>query len=141
MTGVNNAKGIDGQVLTVNKSAGLVSGSKVTATGSGFSTKHGIYVAFCEIPAKGLRPANCYGGINLDGKGTGSVWITNKLPFSSMKLAKKWGKNGSFSVQVEVVRFIGTTDCKRVKCGIVTRADHFEPDFRRADVFVPLTFK
>lgn len=138
---VRSAKGVDGQTVNVDKSSRLTSGTKVSVTGTGFNTSHGIYVAFCQLPARGLRPENCYGGINLDGKGAGSVWITNKVPFATMKLAKKWGKNGSFSVQVEVVRFIGTTDCKRVKCGIVTRADHFEPDYRRADVLVPLTFK
>jgi hypothetical protein len=136
-----SAKGVDGQVVVVNKTSKLTSGTKVLATGLGFNTKHGIYVAFCQIPALGQRPENCYGGINLDGKGAGSVWITNKTPFATMKLAKRFGKNGTFSVEVEVSRFIGTTDCKAVKCGVITRADHFEPDYRRADVLIPVTFK
>lgn len=136
-----SAKGVDGQVVAVSKTSKLTSGTKVKVTGLGFNTKHGIYVAFCQIPARGKRPENCYGGINLDGKGAGSVWITNKAPFSTMKLAKRFGKNGTFSVDVEVSRMIGTTDCKVVKCGVVTRADHFEPDYRRADVIIPVTFK
>ncbi len=135
------AKGVDGQILAASKSSKLSTGEKVTVTGLGFDTKHGIYVAFCQLPARGLRPENCYGGINLDGKGAGSVWITNKVPFATMKLAKRYGKNGSFSVQIQVSQLFGSTNCKVVKCAIVTRADHFEPDFRRADVFIPVTFK
>jgi hypothetical protein len=32
-------------------------------------------------------------------------------------------------------------DCTKVKCAIVTRADHTNPDYRKADVIIPVTFK
>ena len=135
-------KGVKGQVLTVTPVTGVTDGQEVLATGAKYEKGVGIYVAYCEIPKPGLKPAHCFGGININGSSKGSIWITSTKPwYVPASVVKKFGKNGSFKVKVTVVRFIDQTDCKIVKCGVITRADHTQADYRKADVVVPVSFK
>lgn len=133
--------GPSGQKLTVSNATNLTNGQKVSVTGKNYDQKLGIYVAFCEIPAPNTIPENCYGGINMNGKSSGSIWISSNPPLYGKFLAKKFKKNGSFSVTIKVASKFGNTDCKIVKCGIITRADHTHSDIRSGDVLVPVTFK
>lgn len=139
-----SVRGANGQTLSTSKAKDLISGEKVTVSGVDYNTKIGIYVAFCELPAKGVRPAKCYGGINLTGNLPGSVWISSNVPWyeaAAAKIAKPYGKHGSFSVKLAVAQKFGNTDCKVVRCAIVTRADHNSAKNRAADVVLPVTFK
>ncbi len=136
--------GAKGQTLTSSKAKNLVSGEKVTVSGRNYDTNIGIYVAFCEVPAKGVRPSKCYGGINLTGNLPGSVWISSNVPWyeaAAAKIAKPYGKHGTFSVKLTVAQEFDKTDCKIVRCAIVTRADHNNSKNRAADVVMPVTFK
>ena len=135
------AKGLLGQTLMVSPARNVSDKQIVTVTGKNFDTKIGIYVAYCEIPQKGMKPENCFGGINIDGSSKGSIWISSNAPLYAKFLTRPFGKNGSFKVEVMTSRFIGNTDCKIKRCGVVTRADHYRSDFRKADVLVPITFK
>ena len=136
-----SGKGVMGQTLTVSPARKLINNQIVTAAGTKYNKNVGIYVAFCEIPEPGKKPAHCFGGININGDSKGSIWISSNAPFYQKFLARPYGTNGTFKVQVMVSRFIDDTDCKVVKCGIITRADHNRGDFRKADVLVPVTFK
>lgn len=136
-----SATGPSGQTLKVSNVTNLRDGQKVNVVGKSYDQKLGIYVAFCEIPAPGAVPENCSGGVNLNGKSSGSVWVSSNPPLYGKLLAKKFKKNGSFNVNIKVSRMIGNTDCKVAKCAIITRADHTNAGIRSADVFVPVTFK
>ena len=137
-----SAKGIKGQQLSVTQVTGLVDGQEVTVTGSKYEKNVGIYVAYCEIPKRGIKPDHCFGGININGSSKGSIWITSNKPwYVPASVVKKFGTNGSFKVKVTVAKMIDATDCTIVKCGIVTRADHTRSEYRKADVLVPVSFK
>lgn len=136
--------GAKGQTLSTSKAKQLASGEKVTVSGRNYNTKIGIYVAFCQVPVKGVRPSNCFGGINLTGNLPGSIWISSNVPWyeaAAAKIAKPYGKNGSFSVKLTVAQKFDGTDCKVVRCAVVTRADHNNSKNRNADVWIPVTFK
>jgi hypothetical protein len=136
--------GANGQTLSSSKAKKLISGEKVTVSGRNYDTNIGIYVAFCEVPAKGVRPSKCYGGINLTGNLPGSVWISSNVPWyeaAAAKIAKPYGKHGTFKVKLTVAQKFDSTDCKVVRCAIVTRADHNNSKNRTADVVMPVTFK
>jgi hypothetical protein len=115
-------------------------GATVKVTGRGFNPTIGIYVALCVKPKKGRVPTPCGGGINTSGKKAASVWVSSNPPAYGQALATPFGKGGSFSVKLSVSALIGKTDCRKVACAIVTRADHTQPDERRSDVIVPVTF-
>ncbi|MFM6962758.1 MAG: hypothetical protein ACKOWJ_00605 [Micrococcales bacterium] len=100
----------------------------------------GIYVAFCVIPKKGLRPEIC-GPYDITGQNNDSVWVSSNPPFYAAALVTPFSKTGSFKVQVKVHRFIGDIDCRVSRCAILTRADHTQPNLRSADVIVPVTLK
>jgi len=135
-------KGLKGQVLTVTPVSGLTDGQEVTVTGQKYEKGVGIYVAFCELSKQGIKPAHCFGGININGSSKGSIWITSDKPwYIPSSVVRKFGKNGTFKVKVTVARFIDETDCKIVKCGVITRADHIKSEYRKADVQVPVRFK
>jgi hypothetical protein len=115
-------------------------GATVKVTGSGFDMTVGIYVALCVKPKKGRVPTPCLGGINTSGKSASSVWISSNPPAYGANLAIPYKKGGSFSVRLKVPAAVGTIDCHKVACAIVTRADHLNSDNRTQDVIVPVRF-
>lgn len=139
---VATAKGPTGQTLTATPTKNLPANATtvITVTGKGYSTKHGIYATFCVIPAKGEKPDLC-GPFDITGKNNQSVWISSNPPVYGVALAKPFGKGGTFKVKVPVQSKIGDLDCTVLKCAILTRADHTQPDYRKADVIIPVTFK
>ena len=137
------ATGPTKQTLTVTPGKLISDNQVLTVTGKGYKMNVGIYVAFCVIPAKGKKPDHCSGGINLDGTSKGSVWISSNPPwYIPSSLLTPFGKGGTFKVQVTAAQHIDDqTDCKVVKCGVITRADHTNSNYRKADVLIPLKFK
>lgn len=141
--GTTSAKGPDGQVLTASISKGTlpaIGKTNVTITGRGYNTKVGIYVTFCVIPEVGKKPELC-GPFDITGKDNQSIWISSNPPFYGKLLAKKFGPGGTFKVTMPVGSMVEDLDCTKLKCAIVTRADHTKPDNRKADVIIPVTFK
>lgn len=135
-----SAKGVGKHVLYASAASGLTDGQEVTVKGRGYSTKVGIYVTFCVIPAKGQVPSAC-GPFDITGQSNDSVWVSSNPPVYAALLVKPFSKKGSFQVKIRVHRMIGNFDCKVVKCAILTRADHTKTSYRKADVFIPATFK
>lgn len=141
--GATSAKGASGQTLTASISKGVIPATgttKVTISGKGYGTKVGIYVTFCVIPELGKKPELC-GPFDVTGNKNQSIWISNNPPFYGKLLVKKFGKGGTFKVTMPIDSTIDEFDCTKVKCAIVTRADHTNPDYRKADVIIPVTFK
>lgn len=131
-----------GLQLKVNRTTGLnPTGTTLTVTGSGYDMSKGIYVAFCVRPPAGQLPTPCGGGADTDGSSHSSVWISSNPPSYGKALAKPYGKGGTFSVTLNVQAMIGSTDCRKVACVVVTRADHTRSSDRSLDVFVPVSFK
>lgn len=129
--------------MTASISKGTLPASgttKVTISGRGYTTNVGIYVTFCVIPEPGKKPELC-GPFDITGKNNQSIWISNNPPFYGKLLVKKFGKGGTFKVSMPIDSKIDDFDCTKVKCGIVTRADHTNPENRKADVIIPVTFK
>lgn len=132
----------NGQTLTVNKSRNLnPAGQVVTVKGKGFDSRVGIYVALCVIPPRGQQPTPCGGGVDMDGSSSASAWISSTPPPYGAAIAKPYGKNGTFTVRLRVSPMIGDVDCRNVKCGVVSRADHLRASDRKFDVFVPVSFR
>jgi hypothetical protein len=129
------------QVLTVAKSRGLADGQVVTVQGRKYNQQIGIYVAFCVLNGKGVMPEPCGGGVNMSGTSASSYWISSNPPAYGKTLARPFRRGGSFKVRVKATRFIGSYDCKVVRCGFVTRADHTRGSYRLADVAVRVTFQ
>lgn len=141
--GSTSAKGKAGQTLTASIAKGTLPADEttnVTVSGKGYNTKTGIYVTFCVMPEPGKKPETC-GSYNITGINSQAVWISSNPPFYASLLVKKFGKGGSFKVSLPITSTIGDIDCTKVKCAIVTRADHTNPENRKADVIIPITFK
>ena len=134
-------KGSMGQSLTVAQTKGLLDKQDVMVSGKNFNTKIGIYVAYCVIPKPGKRPDPCYGGMNIDQSSNGSMWVSSNPPWYGTLIATKYGTKGTFRFPILVSKTIDDVDCTKVKCGIVSRADHTRTKYRKADVFVPITFQ
>ena len=134
------AKGPKGQTLTVSATKNLVDGSSVTAIGKGYNLNTGIYLTYCVVPPKGNRPDLC-GPFDVTGQHNDSYWISNNPPIYAALLVKHFDAKGRFKFSIKVTRFIGNQDCKKVKCAVLTRADHTDSGNRSADVFVPVTIK
>jgi hypothetical protein len=137
-----SARGVAGQTLTVTLPQGgltKIGTNKVVIKGTGYKKKVGIYVTFCVLPAVGKKPEHC-GSYNPLGINSQAHWISSNPPLYAALLAKKFGKGGSFEVTLSISSSIGNYDCTKVRCAIVTRADHTRPKNRKADVFVPIKF-
>ncbi|PYG00981.1 hypothetical protein SAMN05216184_102140 [Georgenia satyanarayanai] len=143
------ASGPDGQQVTVQPSSGLdPSGQQVSVSGSGFDTSKGIYVALCVDNGAGQQPGPCLGGVDMEGAGGASAWISSNPPAYGEGLAQPFtgsGGRGSFSVTLSVSAADSFTDCLDPAvapngCVIGTRADHTRGGDRSADVRVPVTF-
>ncbi|OXE35103.1 MAG: hypothetical protein CGW95_15960 [Phenylobacterium zucineum] len=131
------ATGPTGQKLTVAQGNLIKTDTYVTISGRGYSKQHGIYVTYCVIPPKGTRPELC-GPFDITGKNNASVWISSNPPGYAAWMVSGFGDGGTFKTQIKVTAMIGDQDCRVVKCALTTRADHTQPDYRKADVFVPV---
>ena len=135
----SSVTGVDGQSLSVS-STRIKPGQTVVVTGKNFDDNVGIYVAFCKVPNYAELPSPCGGGIDKQGKTKSSVWISNNAPAYGKNLAAKFGRNGSFKVNLRLSPRIGDVDCRKVKCAITVRADHTRGTDRNHDLFIPITF-
>lgn len=137
------AKGANGNRIRVSKIRRLPSGgSYVTVRGKGFDPRVGIYVGLCVKPAKGQKPSPCGGGVDTDGSTQASAWVSSNPPSYGSSLATPYGRNGSFKVRIYVSsRINATTDCRQVRCAVMTRADHTRAGDRSWDLAVPVRFK
>lgn len=136
-TGAVPRQASDGQrSLSVSQTTGLdPNGQTVQASGSGFDDWKGIYVAYCLVPPPGQAPTPCGGGQG----GSGSAWIRSDQ-YGQDNGATPFGPGGSFSVPVYVTPMIGSIDCRRVQCAVVTRNDHKLTSDRGQDLVVPVSF-
>lgn len=138
-----SAKGVLGQTLTASIGNIPLPADKttdVTVSGKGYGLKTGIYVTYCVVPQKGKKPDHC-GAYNPTGINSQAHWISSNPPLYAVLLVKKFGKGGTFKVTLPISSTIGDYDCTKVKCAILTRADHTNPSYRKADVIIPVTFK
>jgi cell division septation protein DedD len=129
--------------ITVSKSTGLdPAGDTITVSGSGFDVTKGIYVAVCVDNGPGQVPTPCLGGADTGGGNGGSKWISSNPPSYGQGLATPYGPGGTFTVTLSVVAVdpVTGTDCTRVQCAAVTRADHTRTSDRSQDARVPLAF-
>jgi len=133
-------KGQRGQSLTVSNTVAVADSTRVTVVGAGYDMKLGIYVTYCVIPPKGTRPELC-GPFDVTGANNQSIWISSNPPLYAAFLVTPFSKGGSFKVTIPVHRMIGNQDCKKVRCAVLTRADHTQSDNRLADVIVPILIK
>lgn len=137
-----SAKGAAGQVLTVSNTKLLpAAGSWVTVSGKRFDETVGIYVALCVVRPKGQVPSPCGGGVDKSGSSKASAWISSNPPRYGIGLAMPYKIGGVFKVKIKVGPRIGKYDCRKVKCAVVAKADHMNPEYRGADVSVPVTFR
>lgn len=133
-------KGAAGQVLSSSSTSGK-SGAKIIITGSKFDETIGIYLGYCVVPEKGAVPSPCGGGVNKEGIGGASFWISSNPPPYAVGLAKEFLPGGRFKETVKVSKMIGKFDCTKVKCAITVRADHLRGEDRSSDLFIPITIK
>lgn len=129
--------------ITVSASSGLnPAGDTITVRGSGFDVTKGIYVAVCVDNGPGKVPTPCLGGADTSGGSGGSAWISSNPPSYGVGLATPYGPGGSFSVTLSVVAKdpVTGTDCTKVGCAAVTRADHTRTSDRSQDTRIRLTF-
>jgi hypothetical protein len=133
-------EGSSGQSISI-KSSTLAKKSNVTVTGKKFDETVGIYLAYCVVPKAGNPPTPCGGGMNKEGIGTSSLWISSNAPPYADGLAEPFLPGGRFSKQVLVSKKIGAFDCTKVKCAITVRADHLREGDRTHDLYIPITFK
>jgi hypothetical protein len=128
------------QSVTAVLSGPVTANSFVRLSGRGFNTAYGIYVTYCVLVKPGVKPSAC-GPFDITGVNNASVWISSHPPLYAALLVKPFGVNGSFSELIKVTRMIGAFDCKKVKCALYTRADHTFPNYRKADVAIPVTLR
>lgn len=130
------------RTLTVSQSTGLSeSGQTITVSGSGYDVNKGIYVALCVATPKGVLPSPCGGGVDMEGDGGASVWISDNPPSYAAGLPRPYGPGGSFRVSFKVGPVIDKfNDCRAVRCAIVTKSDHTINSDRSQDLQIPVTF-
>ncbi|MEU3016479.1 cell wall protein [Nocardiopsis sp. NPDC007018] len=134
--------------LTVSRTSGLdPSGEKVTVTGTGYDTSKGVYVALCDTAnaSSTQAPSPCIGGVDMEGEGGSSAWVSSNPPPYGEGLATPYtgsGTDGGFTVELTVKGSDEHTDClsAATDCAVVTRNDHTRSSDRGQDVFVPVTF-
>lgn len=132
--------GADGQRF--NASATKVkSGQEIAVSGQGFDETIGIYLAYCLLPKRGQPPTPCGGGVNKEGIGDASYWISSNAPAYATGLAIAFAPGGRFTEKVRITKKIGKHDCSKVKCAITVRSDHLHEGDRTHDLFIPITFK
>lgn len=114
--------------------------TRVKVSGRGFDETIGIYLAYCVIPKKGAIPSPCGGGVNMQGVGEASYWISSNPPPYGVGLAIPFKAGGRFTESVSITRTIGKFDCRKVKCAITVRSDHLHEGDRSHDIFLPIRF-
>lgn len=142
-SGTRSATGGAGQTLSVTPSDGLdPAGSRVAVTGSGYDTAVGVYVALCVDQGPAAAPSPCVGGVDMEGSGSSSAWISSNPPSYAGDLATPFGSGGSFAVQLDIAAADEFVDCLAAgtRCVVATRADHTASSNRSADVRVPVYF-
>ena len=139
-TGAVFAKNTNGSSISVPTQT-LKKNSVMTVTGKGFDETVGIYLAFCVVPKHGGAPTPCGGGVNKNGTGDSSIWISSNPPPYGIGLAIEYQAGGRFQQKVVVTRKIGKFDCKKVKCAITVRSDHTREGDRSHDILLPIVFK
>ncbi|WP_205856530.1 hypothetical protein [Phytoactinopolyspora endophytica] len=144
-----SATGPEGQSVTVSKADDLnQDGETITVEGSGFDLDKGIYVVLCVNNGAGQAPSPCLGGVDMEGAGGSSAWISSNPPSYGEGLAQPFDEvdgEGSFSVQLQVSAQDEFTDCLDESaapdgCVVGTRADHTRTGDRSADVLIPVSF-
>lgn len=137
-----SATGRSGQTLTVSRVDGLpTTGATLRVTGRGYDTGKGIYVALCADNGPGRLPSPCGGGADTSGKTGASQWISSNPPPYGKGLAVPYGPGGTFDVTIRVgAKLSASQDCTKIRCAVVTRADHIRTSDRSQDVRVPVTF-
>ncbi|MGW4199882.1 hypothetical protein [Streptomyces sp. NPDC004726] len=149
---------VDGPTYNLSLTApstAAASGQNVTVSGTGYNPSQGVYVGLCAIPSGvdvtdpatwDKKPTPCLGGQDQAGTTGASHWVNSDWywmsPNNSSPYTEANGR-GSFSVQIHVKAQISSTvTCGQsgVTCAIVTRADHFDSNDRKYDVYVPVTF-
>jgi hypothetical protein len=133
-------KGPHGQVLRASATS-VKSGAIITVNGKYFDETVGIYLGFCVVPKAGESPTPCGGGINKDGSGDSSLWISSNPPPYGVGLAEEFMPGGRFTKKLTISKMIGKFDCKKVKCAITVRADHMRSEDRSFDLFIPISIK
>ena len=133
-------KGATGQVLKTSSTL-VKSGAKIIVSGSKFDETIGIYLGYCVVPEKGALPSPCGGGVNKEGIGGASFWISSNPPPYAVGLTKEFLPGGRFKETIKVSKMIGKFDCTKVKCAITVRADHLRGEDRSSDLFIPITIK
>ena len=130
------------RTLTVSQSTGLAdTGQTIIVSGSGYDVTKGIYVALCLATAKGVLPSPCGGGVDMEGDGGASIWISDNPPSYAKGLPLTYGQGGSFRVSFKVGPVIDKfNDCRAVRCAIVTKSDHTITSDRSQDLQIPVTF-
>lgn len=131
--------GTHSETLTVSKTA-IKGGTAIRITGSRFDETVGIYLAFCVLPKKGDLPTPCGGGINKDGIGDASYWISSNPPPYGIGVAQEYLPGGRFSYVMHLPSMIGKINCLKTRCAITVRADHTRDNDRSYDLFVPINF-
>jgi hypothetical protein len=128
--------------MAVSRTDGLdPNGETLSVSGGCFDESKGIYVAFCVVPPPGVAPSPCGGGVDMSGAGGLSHWIDSNPPPQGTGLATPFGPGGTFTVTMRPsTQLNATVDCRRVRCAIVTRADHTRGSDRSQDVIVPISF-
>jgi len=132
--------GSDGQKLSASITK-VRNGQEITVSGQGFDETVGIYLAYCLMPKKGAAPTPCGGGVNKEGIGDASYWISSNAPSYATGLAIPFSPGGRFTEKVRVTKKIGKNDCSKVRCAITVRSDHLHEGDRTHDLFIPITFK
>ncbi len=132
--------GSDDQKLTASITK-VKSGQEIAVSGTGFDETVGIYLAYCLLPKKGQPPTPCGGGVNKEGIGDASYWISSNAPSYATGLVIPFAPGGRFTEKVRVTKKIGKHDCTQVKCAITVRSDHLHEGDRTHDLFIPITFK
>ncbi|MGK2964966.1 MAG: heme/hemin ABC transporter substrate-binding protein, partial [Tepidiformaceae bacterium] len=124
--------------LTLANAEGLdPKGQEIEITGEGFDEAVGVYVSLCAVPSSAsVAPGPCAAG-----SADASAWISSNPPSYAANLAKPYGTGGSFEVTLVPRPVIDAqTDCRKVACAIVARADDTATDKRAQEVVVPVTF-
>ena len=133
------AQGKFGESISITKSK-WSKAQNLVVTGRGFDETTGIYLAYCVLPKSGQAPTPCGGGVNKQGIGDASHWISSNAPPYAEGLAKPFLPGGRFMEKVFIAKKIGKFDCRKVRCAITVRSDHLHESDRTRDLFIPITF-
>jgi hypothetical protein len=141
--------GTSGQTLTVSDVDDLdPDGATVTVTGANYDVAgfdlatEGFYLGLCVDQGPLTAPSPCVGGVDVDGEGGASRWVTN-APYPGTP-AVAIGADGSFTTTLTLQAADANVDCNHLPvgqaCKVVTRMDHRASGDRSQDVKVAVDF-